>query len=128
MAAKTAFKKKCLCFGRTLEPAFIVASCCIKGTFKYELGKNETGSRGRVKMRNGVGEATGGTWPTYSSGGGRRRGGRLRSGREKEKEKVEEEEREGGGDLETQKKARVTQLGRSRGHTRRMVRTETPVK
>lgn len=39
-------------------------------------------------MRNGVGEATGGTWPTYSRGGGwrrsRRRGGRLRSGREKE--------------------------------------------
>lgn len=49
-------------------------------------------------MRNGVGEATGGTWPTYSTGRGwrrrRRRGGRLRSGREKEKEKVEEEEEE----------------------------------
>lgn len=47
-------------------------------------------------MRNGVGEATGGTWPTYSTGRGwgrrrGRRGGRLRSGREKDKEKVEEE-------------------------------------
>lgn len=101
MAAKTAFsqkKKKSLYFGRTLEPAFIVARCCIKGTYKYEQGKNETGSRGRVKMRNGVGEATGGTWPTYSSGGeeerwkikeweGKRKGeggGRGKGGREEE--------------------------------------------
>lgn len=34
-----------------------------------ERVQNEKRSRGRVKMRNGVGEATGGTWPTYSRGG-----------------------------------------------------------
>lgn len=53
-------------------------------------------------MRNGVGEATGGTWPTYSGWegaiGGRRgeRGGEGtgRRGREKEKGEREEDERE----------------------------------
>lgn len=40
-------------------------SCRVKGKDKNEKIR----SRGRVKMRNGVGEATGGTWPTYSRGG-----------------------------------------------------------
>ena len=53
-------------------------------------------------MRNGVGEATGGTWPTYSRGGGvgGGRGGGLRSGREKEKAMKEVE----GGDEEAWRK------------------------
>lgn len=47
-------------------------------------------------MRNGVGKATGGTWPTYCRRRrSRRRGGRLGSGRETEKEKVKEKN-EGG--------------------------------
>lgn len=58
------------------------------------MGKNEKGRRGRVKMRNGVGEATGGTWPTYCRRRrSRRRGGRLGSGREIEKEKVKEKKK-----------------------------------
>ena len=53
----------------------INTSCRVKGKDKNEKGNRERvkmrkRSRGRVKMRNGVGEATGGTWPTYSRGGG----------------------------------------------------------
>lgn len=48
-------------------------------------------------MRNGVGEATGGTWPTYCRRRrrSRRRGGRLGSRRERGKEKVKEKKKGG---------------------------------
>lgn len=48
-------------------------------------------------MRNGVGEATGGTWPTYCRRRrrSRRRGGRLGRRRERGKEKVKEKKKGG---------------------------------
>lgn len=118
MAAKTAFSQKKMFFCvlaehwslRSLLRAVALRGCInmsyrVRGKDKNEKEnrervQNEKRSRGRVKMRNGVGEATGGTWPTYSRGGrgrSRRRCGRLRSGREKEEEREREREKEGGG-------------------------------
>lgn len=70
-------------------------------------GKNEKWSRGGHRRHLAHLQRGGGVWRRRS----RRRGGRLRSGREKETEREREKEGGGGG-----KKAKVMQLGQSRGH------------
>lgn len=68
-------------------------------------------------MRNGVGEATGGTWPTYSGWEG------ALGGEEGERREAWEGKRKKGGreeqwrrGREKEKKAKVMKPGRSRGH------------